>query len=305
MSLRPSNQAPGGSYPLAGQSVARIGFGAMQLDRLRSNPLDAVALLRRGFELGVNHVDTAEFYGNGFANAAIREAMHGMDGIVVVSKVGADPDPHGPIPLRLAQRPEQLRQSVEANLRSLGLEQIPVVNLRRTDVGPGVRAEGDQVIPIEDQLDAMIAMRKEGKIGAFGVSAVNLDSLRKAQPAGVACVQNAYSLVSREFEAMLEYCVAQAIAWVPFFPLGGAFARMPKVVDQAEVVSIAKALSVTPAQVGLAWLLARSPNMMLIAGTASVAHLEENMAVDSVVLDDAMMHRLDAMEVPHTEHDLR
>src|SRR5690606_9325771 len=121
------------------------GYGAMQLERLHGDRKAAVALLRRCVELGIDHIDTAQFYGNGFVNDLIREAVRPEDDVVVVSKVGAEPDPGGPLPLRLAQRPEQLRAAVEDNLRTLGMERIPLVNLRRTDSGPGLRAQGDQI----------------------------------------------------------------------------------------------------------------------------------------------------------------
>lgn len=127
---------------LATRTVFRIGYGALQLERLHDRRGEAVALLRRAVELGVDHVDTAEFYGFGFANDVIREALRPEDDVLVVTKVGADPDPGGPMPLRLAQRPEQLRASVEDNLRSLGVERLAVVNLRRLDTGPGLRPEG-------------------------------------------------------------------------------------------------------------------------------------------------------------------
>ena len=167
---------------------------------------------------------------------------------------------------------------MEANLVSLGIEQIPVVNLRRLDVGPGIRAEGDQVVDIDNQLAVMIALRDEGKIGAIGLSAVTIDGLRRALPAGIACVQNAYSVVGRQFEAMLELCLAEGIAWVPFFPLGGAFPGLPKVTAQPVVIDAAARMGVTPSQVGLAWLLGHAPNTLLIPGTASIGHLEENVA---------------------------
>ena len=160
---------PGGTYPLGGREVARIGYGAMQLRH--ADPARAVALLRRAVDLGVDHIDTAQFYGDGFVNDVIRRALRPGDDVLVASKVGAEPDPRGKIPLKLAQRPEQIRASVEANLASLGVEQIPLVNLRRADVGPGLTAEGDQVVDIDDQMAVMIAMRQEGKVGAIGLSA--------------------------------------------------------------------------------------------------------------------------------------
>jgi pyridoxine 4-dehydrogenase len=287
---------------LAGRTSFRVGYGAMQLERLRDDPGAAVALLRRAVELGVDHVDTAQFYGDGFVNGVVRDALRSGDDVLVASKVGADPDPDGPVPLRLAQRPEQLRASVEDNLRSLGLDRIPLVNLRRADRLPGVLAEGDQLVGLDDQLAVMTALRDEGKIGAIGLSAVTVDVLRRALPAGIACVQNAYSLVARDDEDMLALCVAENIAWVPFFPLGGAFPGLPKVTAEPAVQAAARALDRTPEQVGLAWLLHHAPNVHLIPGTASVAHLEANVAAADIVFDDETLAALDA--VPTRSMDL-
>lgn len=288
--------------PLAGRTVSRVGYGAMQLERLHDDRDAALALLRHALDLGVNHLDTAEFYGNTFVNGVIRDALRPGDDVLVVSKVGADPDPGGPIPLRPAQRPHELRASVEDNLRTLGTEQIGVVNLRRLDTRPGLKAEGDQLVDLDDQLEVMTAMRDEGKIGAIGLSSVTLEILRRALPAGIACVQNAYSLVSREDEDLLELCVAEDIAWVPFFPLGGAFPGLPKVTDEPTVHTVAESLGATPSQVGLAWLLHHTPNTHLIPGTATVGHLEENVAAGSIVFDDATLATLDA--VPSRSQDM-
>ena len=287
--------APGGTYRLGDQDVARFGYGAMQLRHRAGEPAAAVALLRRAIALGVDHIDTAHFYADGFVNAMIRDVLRPGDGVVVSSKVGAEPDPGAKIPLRLAQRPEQLRAAVEANLVSLGVERIPLVNLRRADVGPGLKAEGDQIVDLDDQLAAMTAMRDEGKIGAIGLSAVDLQALRRALPAGIACVQNAYSLVSRQDEDMLRLCLANGIAWVPFFPLGGASPGWPKVTDERAVTTIAARMGVTPMQVGLAWLLRHAPNVLLIPGTASIEHLEQNLAAASVALDADAVAALDAV----------
>ncbi|MGW5415384.1 aldo/keto reductase [Actinomadura geliboluensis] len=276
--------------------MSRVGYGAAQLERLRDRPGDAVALLRRAVELGVDHVDTAEFYGFGFANAVIREALRPEDGVLVVTKVGAEPDPAGRLPLRIAQRPEQLRAGVEQNLRGLGVDRLPVVNLRRLDTGPGLRPTGDQVVDLDDQLAVMIALRDEGKVGAIGLSSVSLANLRRALPAGIVCVQNAYSVVSRDDEAMLALCTSEGIAWVPFFPLGGAFPGLPKVTDEPAVHAAAESLGVTPSQVGLAWLLHHAPNVLLIPGTADPAHLEANMAVREIAFDRATRAALDAVE---------
>ncbi|WP_433276701.1 aldo/keto reductase [Pseudonocardia xinjiangensis] len=286
---------PGGPGLLAGRTVSRIGYGGMQLERLHGDRAAAIALLRRAVELGVDHVDTAQFYGDGFVNELIREALRPQDEVLVVSKVGADPDQQGPFPLHPAQRPDELRASVEDNLRSLGRDQIPVVNLRRLDTRPGLRAEGDQVVDIDDQLAAMVALRDEGKIGAIGLSSVTLAGLRRALPAGIVCVQNAYSLVARDDEEMASLCRAEKIAWVPFFPLGGAFPGLPKVADEPAVHAAARSLGATPSQIGLAWLLHHAPNVLLIPGTADPDHLEANVAAGSITIDKATLTTLDAI----------
>lgn len=288
----------GGAGRIGGSTVSRIGYGAMQVGRLREDRKAAIALLRRAVELGVDHVDTAQFYGDGFVNEVIRDALRPEDGVVVVSKAGADPNPGGAVPLRPAQRPGELRASVEDNLRTLGLDRIPVVNLRRLDTRPGLRAEGDQVVALDDQLALMTALRDEGKIGAIGLSGVTLEGVRQALPAGIACVQNLYSLVSRGDEEMLRLCVEQRIAWIPFFPLGGAFPAMPKVADAPAVIAAARSLGATPAQVGLAWLLHHAPNTLLIPGTADAGHLEANIAAGTLALDEATLAALDATESP-------
>lgn len=287
---------PGGPGQLGDHTVSRIGYGAMQLERLHGDRKAAVALLRRCVELGIDHIDTAQFYGNGFVNDLIREAIRPEDDVVVVSKVGAEPDTGGPIPLRLAQRPEQLRAAVEANLTALGMERIPLVNLRRTDSGPGLRAQGDQIVPLDDQLAVLTELRDQGKIGGIGLSSVSLDVLRRALPAGIACVQNAYSLLARGDEDLLGLCREAGVAWVPYFPLGSAFDGMPKVTDEPAVRAAAEKLGVTPAQVGLAWLLHHAPNVLLIPGTADPAHLEANVAVGGVALDEATLAALDAVQ---------
>jgi pyridoxine 4-dehydrogenase len=280
--------------------VTRIGYGAMQLFEASFD--DAVAVLRRAIELGVNHIDTASFYGPGEVNRRIREALTPYpDDLVIVSKVGARYTGDEPIPLAPAQKPGELRAAVEDDLSQLGLDRIPVVNLRRMDLGPGVAAEGDQIVDVDDQLAEMVALRDEGKIGAIGVSSVPLDVLRRALPAGIACVQNAYSLLDRSQEEMLDVCKAQggeAIAWVPYFPLGSAFPGFPKVADNEVVREIADELDVLPAQVGLAWLLAHAPNTLLIPGTRSIAHLEENLGAGDVALSAEAIARLDAVTTP-------
>jgi len=278
--------------------VARVGYGAMQLGEAPT-AADAVAVLRHAVDLGVNHLDTASFYAGGEVNHRIREALAPYpDDVVIVSKVGARHVTDGPIPLAAAQKPAELRAAVEDDLRELGIDRIPVVNLRRLDLGPGLAAQGDQIVDLDDQLAAMIALRDEGKIGAIGISNLPLDVLRRALPAGIVCVQNAYSLLDRGHEEMLDFCVAQDIAWVPFFPLGSSFPGFPKVADNAVVREIADEMGVTGAQVGLAWLLAHAPNTLLIPGTRSIGHLDENVGAGDVALSAGAIARLDAVSPP-------
>ncbi|HEY0228426.1 MAG TPA: aldo/keto reductase [Mycobacterium sp.] len=292
------NPHPGGVGSIGTVTVARVGYGAMQLFE-DVTPADATAVLRRAVELGVNHIDTASFYGPGEVNRRIRAALAPYpDDLVIVSKVGARYTGDDPIPLAPAQRPAELRAAVEDDLRQLGLDCVPAVNLRRLDLGPGLAAEGDQIVDVDDQLAEMIALRDEGKIGAIGISAVPLDVLRRALPAGIACVQNAYSLIDRTQEATLEACVAEGIAWVPYFPLGSAFPGFPKVADNPVVLDIAGELGATPSQVGLAWVLAHAPNTLLIPGTRSIAHLEENLGAGSVALGADALARLDGVTAP-------
>ncbi|MFJ2979896.1 aldo/keto reductase [Curtobacterium sp. NPDC087082] len=288
------SRRPGGASTLGGRTVGRIGYGAMALERFADDRQAGVALLHRARELGVDHVDTADFYGDGVANDVIRRAFGADDSVVVVSKVGAV-RVAAPVPLALAQRPEQLRAQVHANLRSLGRERIDVVNLRRADTGPGLLAEGDQLVDVEDQLAEMTAMRDEGLIGGIGLSAVSGEVLERGLAAGIVCVQNAYSLVAREHEALLAQCIREGIAWVPYFPLGGAFPGLPKVVDEPVAVRIADELGVTPAQLGLAWLLQHAPDVLLIPGTSDAGHLAENLATGAVRLDETQVADLDAV----------
>jgi pyridoxine 4-dehydrogenase len=292
-----TDQAPGGLGRIGTHTVAKVGYGAMQLFETSFD--DAVTVLRRAVELGVNHIDTASFYGPGEVNRRIRAALAPYpDDLVIVSKVGARYTGDQPVPLAAAQRPAELRAAVEDDLSQLGLERIPVVNLRRLDLGPGLAAEGDQIVDVDDQVAEMIALRDEGKIGAIGVSSVPLDMLRRALPAGIACVQNAYSLLDRSQEEMLEVCEVESIAWVPYFPLGSAFPGFPKVADNAVVADVAGELGAAPSQVGLAWLLAHTPNTLLIPGTRSIAHLEENLGAGDVALSAEAIARLDAVTTP-------
>jgi pyridoxine 4-dehydrogenase len=295
---------PCSAATLAGHRVARIGFGVMQLAEHRPGrpavtPGDAVAILRTAVERGINHLDTAEFYGTAAANAndLIRAALHPYpDDLVLATKIGAERDAQGA--LVPAQRPEQLRAGVEANLARLGTERLAVVNLRRLDARPGILAEGDQIVDLDSQLAELLALRDAGKIDGIGLSNVSADQLRQALPAGIACVQNFHSPLDRTSEPVLDVCREHDIAWVPFCPLGSAFPQWPKVADQSAVRTAAAALGVTAVQVALAWHLAHYSHTLLIAGTADPAHLAENIAAGDVRLDAATRAALDTLAVP-------
>ena len=286
---------PGGTAKLAGRTVARIGFGAMQLERAGVGRDAALAILRQAVEAGVNHIDTAAFYGP--ANALIRDALAPYpDELILVTKVGAARDADGTF--GSGQRPEQLRDQVEANLATLGVEQVDVVNLRRLDASPGLIAEGDQKVDMDDQLAELSALREGGKIGAIGLSNVSAGQLRQALPAGIACVQNSYGILDRTAEPVLQLCREHDIAWVPFFPLGSAFPNRLKATDDPTVAGIAADLGATPAQVALAWLLTHYDHTLLIAGTSDSAHLAENIAAGSLRLTAASVRALDQLAEP-------
>jgi len=289
---------PGGTARLAGRGVARIGYGAMQLPGPgvlgppRDRPL-ALAVLRRAVECGVNHIDTAQYYGPDIANKLIHAALHPYpEDLVLVTKVGAERDRQGR--WISAQRPNELRAGVEANLRSLEVERIDVVNLRLLGAE---RDPGDTAtrVDLDSQLAEMIALRAEGKIGGIGISSVNVHQFRQAFPAGIACVQNAYNLLDRADEPLLELCLEHDVAWVPYFPLGSAFGGASRVTEHPAVLAAAAAQGATPAQVGLAWLLAHDPHILLIPGTSSLEHLEENVATADVRIHAATMGVLDGL----------
>jgi len=277
---------------LGGRPVARIGYGAMQLPGpgVLGPPRDraaALALLRRAVELGVNHIDTAQYYGPDVANELIHAALHPYpEDLVLVTKVGAERDRQGR--WISAQRPHELRAGVEANLRSLEVEKIDVVNLR-------LAGDGATGVDLDSQLAEMIALRAEGKIGGIGISGVSLGQLRQALPAGIACVQNGYNLLDRADEPLLELCSENDIAWVPYFPLGSAFAGAAKVTEHPAVLAAAAAQGATPAQVCLAWLLGHDPHILLIPGTTSLKHLNENVATADVRLDADTTAQLDRL----------
>ena len=294
VSVTVPDTAPGGTARLAGRVVARIGFGAIQLEHRGADRSAALAILRQAVGAGVNHLDTAQFYDG--CNALIREALSPYpDDLVLVSKVGAVRDGSGK--LVPAQRPEQLRAQIEANLATLGVEQLDVVNLRRLDAAPGLVAAGDQRADLDDQLAELTALRDAGKIGGVGLSSVSADQLGQALPAGIVCVQNLYSVIDRTAEPVLDRCREHGIAWVPFFPLGSAFPNRPRVTDNPAVVAVAAEVGATPAQVGLAWLLARYDGTLLIPGTSDPAHLAENIAAGSVRLPAASVEALDRLAV--------
>jgi len=279
---------PNDEVLLAGRPVRRMGFGAMQLPGpgVLGPPNDrqaALKVLRRAVEAGVNHIDTAQFYGPDVANELIHEALYPYaEGLVLVSKVGADRSDTGQwLP---AQRPEDLRSGVAANLASLELDQVPVVNLRR-------HPESD--VPFAEQVEAMMAIRDEGLIGSIGLSSVDLVEYRLARSrTEIACVQNPYNLADRSDHAVFAACKDDGVPYVPYFPLGSAFNVENPVLGAPPVKEIADRLSATPAQIALAWLLHQGPSVLLIPGTSSVEHLDENLAAADLVLDAAALDAL-------------
>jgi aryl-alcohol dehydrogenase-like predicted oxidoreductase len=270
---------------LGDRPVGRIGFGAMQLagPGVFGPPRDraaAQAVLRHAIELGVDHIDTSQYYGPDVVNELIRETLHPYpEGLRLVTKVGARRDDQGGwLP---ALRPEELRAGVEDNLRSLDVERMDLVNLRLLD------GEGGPRVPLAEQLGALEDLRSEGKLELIGVSNVSVEqALQALELADVAGVQNAYSVVERSSEDVLELCRERDLAFVPFFPLGSAFTGGPARLAADPVISqVAEKHGATPSQVALAWLLALDERILLIPGTSSVAHLEENLAAADVELD--------------------
>jgi pyridoxine 4-dehydrogenase len=271
---------------LGDKPINRIGYGAMQLTGPGvfgppRDPSAARAVLRRAIELGVDHIDTSQYYGPDVVNDLIRQALHPYPAdLKLVTKVGARRDDAGRV--LPAQRPDELRDGVEANLRSLRVERLDLVNLRL------VEARHDAAVPLEEQLSALEDMRQEGKLDLIGLS--NVDQA-KAQLAlelvDVAGIQNGYSIVDRQDDPMVEFAREREIAFVPFAPLGSAFRGGPaRLAADPAIARVAHKHGATPAQVALAWLLARYDRMLLIPGTSSVAHLEENMAATELELDD-------------------
>ncbi len=279
-------------YQLGRFSVSRIGFGAMQLPGpgVFGPPRDrdeALAVLRRAVELGVDHIDTAQYYGPDVANELIRAALYPYPGtLALVSKVGARRDGSGGwLPY---DEPDQLRRGIEDNLRSLGVEQLAAANLRLMD-----GAKPDQ--RFDDQLAVMIQARDEGLIGGVGLSNITSEHLLHAlERTHLACVQNPLNLVNRASMPLLQECSSRGIAFVPFFPLGSGFARANPVLGNEQVIGNAERLGRTPAQVALAWILGLAPNVLLIPGTSSVRHLQENLAVAGIKLDNDAQQQLAA-----------
>jgi aryl-alcohol dehydrogenase-like predicted oxidoreductase len=276
------------TYKLGKFTVHRVGFGAMQLPGpgVFGPPKDhdqAIAVLRRAVELGVDHIDTAQFYGPDVANQLIREALHPYaDNLALVSKVGARRDALGN--WIAAAEPDDLRADIELNLRELGVDQLAAVNLRIHGDDPSAAAAIDRDL-FDRQLTAMIAARDEGLIGGIGLSSISLEHLQIAlDRTEIVTVQNAYNLVDRSSQPVLDACTEQGISFVPFFPLGSAFNAENPVLGNPAVKKAAADLGKTPAQVALAWTLSVAPNVLLIPGTSSVAHLEENLAVADIEL---------------------
>ncbi len=281
------------TFPLGRFSVARVGFGAMQLPGpgVFGPPRDhdqAVAVLRRAVQLGVNHIDTSQYYGPKVSNELIREALHPYPAdLAIVSKVGARRDEAGAwLPL---ETPAELRADIEANLQTLGTDQLAAVNLRMMESdGP------DQLF--DDWLGAMIAARDDGLIAGIGLSNITTEHLHHAlQRTEIVEVQNPFNLLDRSSQPVLDECTARGIAFVPFFPLGSAFNAENPVLGHEVVRATAARLGRTPAQVVLAWTLGVAPNVLLIPGTSSIAHLEENLAVAEIDLDADTRAALDAV----------
>jgi pyridoxine 4-dehydrogenase len=287
-----ASSLPGGAFQLGDHTVSRVGFGAMQLagPGVFGPPADraeAIAVLRTAVELGVNHIDTADFYGPYITNEIIREALAPYpDDLFIVTKVGAVRDESGGWVLK--RTPADLREQVHDNLKRLGVDALDAVNLR---VGGG--DDGHSAVPgsLAEQFAELAELRAEGLIRHLGLSVVNAQQLAEAQQiAPVVCVQNFYNLAGREDQPLLELTARQNIAYVPFFPLGG-FTPL----QSDELNAVAARLGATPMAVALAWLLQRSPNLLLIPGTSSVAHLRENVASASLTLDAETVAELDAI----------
>lgn len=279
-----------GTYTLGDRTVKRLGYGAMQLagKGVFGPPKDhdaALAVLRAVIESGVNHIDTSDFYGPHVTNKLIREALHPYtDDLVIVTKIGARRGEDASwLPAFSAQ---ELEQAVHDNLKNLGLDGIDVVNLRLM-FGVHGPAEGS----LEAPLTALAELQRKGLVRHIGLSNVTPTQLAEGRRiADIVCVQNAYNLAHRDDDALIDDLARDGIAYVPFFPLGG-FSPL----QSSTLSEVATRLGATPMQVALAWLLKRSPNILLIPGTSSVGHLQENLAVTDVALSDDVMAELDGV----------
>jgi len=276
----------GGSFALGLRRVRRTGYGAMQLagDGVFGPPHDrdeALMVLRAAVEAGVDHIDTAQYYGAGTVNELIREALHPYpDGLAIVSKVAARRDASGV--LRRYDEPHQLRQGIEENLVTLGASRLAAVNLRVMDPAelPGERFDA--------QLTALVKAREDGLIGGVGLSNVSREHLLRAvDQTEVVCVQNLFNLADQRSADVLAECTERGIAFVPFCPLGWPGDVHHHLLTSPVLAILAAGLGATPAQVALAWLLGFAPNMLLIPGTRTRAHLAENLAAADLDLDDA------------------
>jgi pyridoxine 4-dehydrogenase len=287
-----TNHKLGGSFTLPGTNLNlhRVGYGAMQLagKGVFGPPKDmnaAVAVLLEAMKLGINHIDTSDFYGPHVTNQIIKKALHPYkDDLVIVTKVGAKRgDDASWIPARAR---EDLLAAIEDNLKNLGLESIDIVNLR---VG-GIEAptEGS----IEAELLALIELKKSGKIKHIGLSNVSPQQLKQAQKmTDIVCIQNLYNLAHRTDDDFIDQLNKEKIAYVPFFPLGGFTPLQSSTLNE-----VATSLKATPMQVALAWLLHRSPNILLIPGTSSVEHFHENVKAAEIDLSKEILAKLDTIE---------
>ena len=281
----------GGSFNFPGTSmtVNRVGYGAMQLagPHVWGPPRDvdgAVAVLREAIAMGVNHIDTSDFYGPHVTNQIIKQALHPYrEGLVIVTKVGARRgEDQSWIP---ALSPKELTDGVHDNLRNLGLDALDVVNLRVGGItGP---SEGS----IEEQFTVLADLKRQGLIRHLGLSNVTAKQLAEAQSiADVVCIQNLYNVVHRSDDGFIDDLAKQGIAYVPFFPLGGFTPLQSSALDAA-----AASVGATPMQVALAWLLQRSPNILLIPGTSSMDHLRDNLKAATIELSREIIADLDAI----------
>jgi pyridoxine 4-dehydrogenase len=278
------------TFPGTSLSVQRMGYGAMQLAGPGvwgppKDPDDAVALLREAVAAGVNHIDTADFYGPHVTNQIIRQALHPYPtGLVIVTKLGARRPPDKS--WQPAISPQDLTAGVHDNLRNLGLDALNIVNYRAMGSGHGLE-EGS----IAEQVTVLADLQRKGLIRHIGLSNVTAAQVAEAQAiTGVVCVQNNYNLAHRGDDALLDNLARQGIAYVPFFPLGG-FSPL----QSSTLSSVAGQLGATPMQVALAWLLHRSPNILLIPGTSSVTHLRENLAASQLTLSPQTLAELDGI----------